>query len=237
MREGTRSPLFREDPMATAQAMADAGVKAIHCIDLGLPPFGPSPHLSIIKNMHDELGLALYVGGGFKTLQAVENFIDAGASLIVLGSVAYQQPHFLGDIGKKLPGKIAVHIDVKSGHVTIPGYTVVANKTPFDYAEQFLASGVRYIFYSDVGADGLMDNEHLDNLVSFCNRVTARIVCTSEVSQISQIERMANLNIPRLEGIILGRPLYEGRIDLHSAIAMVADLVLTSDEESTMTEM
>lgn len=237
MLEGRTHPVFHDDPIATAQKIKDVGCKACFCVDLGIQPVGVSPNLSIIKKIHDEVGLSVYVGGGFKTAQAIDGFLGAGIELVVMGSTAYQQPNFLDEICKKFPGKIAIHIDVKGGHVTIPGYAAVTNKTAIDYAEQFTDKGVRYIFYSDVGNSGLMTNENLTNLTKFCNSANARIICTSEVSNLSDIEQIINLALARLDGLVLAKSLFEGRVDLHSAISMVNDLLFNRGDDSTIADI
>jgi len=235
--EGSTSDLLSDDPIQTARAMKDAGAEAIYLIDLAVPPIGASAHLPIIKQMLTDLGLGVYVGGGFKTPQAVEAYVGAGVNLVVLGPIAYQQPAFLDDVCKKFPNKIATHIDVKGTSVTIPGYAVVTNKTAFDYAERFLESGVRYIFYSDVSANGTLKSENIDHLKEFCQKVTSRIICTTEVSNLSDIEKIITLSAPRLEGLVLAKSLYEDRVNLRGAIAMANDLLLASGDEATLPEI
>ncbi len=236
-RQGTTSPLFQDDPFATAQAMTDSGAEAIQIVDLGIPHVGTSPHLPIITRIHHELEVAVYVGGSFKTTQSVESFMNAEIELVALDSVAYQQPAFLKEVIEQFPARVAVHIDVKAGRVTIPGYTVVANKTALDYAERFIDQGVRFILYSDVGPSGTMENDNFDQLLEFCNKATARIFCTSEISSLADMQRIALLGAPRLDALVLDRSLAEGHIDLRGAIAMLADLSLESSDEATLTDM
>jgi phosphoribosylformimino-5-aminoimidazole carboxamide ribotide isomerase len=216
--------------------MKEAGAELLHIIDLGIPPVGASPHLPVIKKIREEVDIALFVDGMFKSTHAIEDYIAAGAEFVALGSVAYQQPAFLGDACKEFPGKIGTHIDVRGGRVTIPGYTVVTNKTAFDYAERFLESGVRYILYSDTRADGTMANENFAELLAFCQKVTARVVCTSEVQSLEEIRRICTLSAPRLEGVTLGKALDEDRIDLRAAIRMVNDLIIGSGNDETIAE-
>lgn len=233
---GRRSPLIHDDPVDTARAMKDAGTEALYCIDLSIPHIGASPHLPLIKKIRQELKLTTHVGGPFRTQQAIEAYCEDGVDSVVLGAVAYQQPAFLEQVCKSFPERIAVHIDVKGGRVTIPGYAVVTTKTAFDYAKQFLESGVSYIFYSDVGADGSITDKNLENLAEFCRKVKARIICTSEVANLADIERITRRCAPRLEGLILAKALYEDRIDLRGAMAMVSDLMLAAANEPTLTE-
>lgn len=235
--EGTTSPIISEDAIKTAGAFKDSGAEAVFCVDLSMTALGASPDLAVVKRIRNEFDLAVYVGGGFKTLQMVDVYMSAGVELVVIGTPAYQQPPFIEDICKRYPGRIAVHIDVKGGHVTIPGYTVVANKTAHDYAERFIKSGVRVIFYSDVGAGGVMGPQHFDELLNFCKTTAARIVCTSEVSNVSEIGKIAGLGAPRLDGLVLAKSIYEGRVDLRAATTMVGDLAIASGDEPTMTEL
>jgi phosphoribosylformimino-5-aminoimidazole carboxamide ribotide isomerase len=155
---------------------------------------------------------------------------------VAMGPLAYQQPTFLADACKQFPGKIATHIDIRGGRVTIPGYTVVTNKTAFDYAERFLEGGVRYILYSDVRADGTMGDENVKGLLAFCQHVMARIVFTSDPTNLEDIRKICALGAPRLEGAIVGKALAEDRIDLRSAITMVNDLIIASGNDETMAE-
>jgi len=235
--EQTTSPLFVDDPFETANALKGAGAEGLLCMDLSLTPVGTSPNLMPIKKIHDEVELGIYVGGGFKTPQEIEGYVKAGVELVIIGSIAYQKPDFLESICKSFPGKIAVHIDVKAGRVTIPGYAVASNKTPFDYAEEFVAKGVRYILYSEISAEGKMDDTCFNNIEKFCNEVTARVICTSNVNSLNDIERLVTMNAQRLEALVLAKSLYEGRIDLMGANAMIADLSLAGDSDSTLTEM
>lgn len=237
LRPGTTSPIFSEDPLATAKAMQDAGVERLHISDLSVPHVGASPSIAPIKEITKQTKLVVSVDGAFRTLQTVTDYLEAGLEFVALGPIAYQQPQFLDQLCREFKDKIAVHIDVKGGKVTIPGYAVATNKTAYDYAEQFLENGVRYILYSDVRNDGTMGEENFKSILEFCKKVTARIVCTSEVSNLEGIERIFTLGAPRLEGLVLARSLFEDRIDLRSAIVMANDLIIASGNEATLAEL
>lgn len=237
LREGTRSRLLVEDPIETAKAMRDAGAELLHIVDLNVHALGQNPNLPAMKQIKSSVGLPFCVDGTFKTAQAAEATLQTGAEFVGLDSVAYQQPAFLEELCERFPGKVAVHIDVKGGKVTIPGYAVVSNKTAFDYAERFLESGVRYILYSDTKADGTLGEENFTGVLKFCQKVTARIICTSEVANLNDVQRIFTLSAPRLEGLIISRSLAEDRIDLRSAIIMVGDLMIASGNESTIAEI
>ncbi|MFA4974208.1 MAG: HisA/HisF-related TIM barrel protein [bacterium] len=237
LKGGVRSALFSEDPMATAAAMKTAGAETLHFVDLATAAVGASIHAPVINKIIRELKIAAFVDGTFKTPQAVEAYVNAGVDFVVQGTLAYQQPAFLKEICDQFPNKIGAHIDLKGGHVTIPGYAVVTKKTPLDYAKQFLDAGVRYILYSDIRADGTMGDENFKSILEFCKNVTARITITSEISNLSDIQKIITLSAPRLDGIVLGKSLTEDKIDLKSAVVMVNDLIIGSGNEETLADM
>lgn len=237
LKAGTVSPIFGEDALETAKAMQDVGVERLHISDLSVPHVGTSPSIPILKQITKQTKLVVSIEGAFRTTQTVKDYLGAGLEFIVLGPIAYQQPQFLDELCKECPGKIAVHIDVKGGKVTIPGYAVATNKTAFDYAGQFLEKGVRYILYSDAKADGTVGPDNFKSILAFCKEITARIICTSEVTNLEDIEKIFTLGAPRLEGLILARSLFEDRIDLRSAIVMANDLVIASGNEATLADM
>ncbi|MFH1829475.1 MAG: HisA/HisF-related TIM barrel protein [Pseudomonadota bacterium] len=234
---GTISPIFKQDPLETAKAIRDAGAEHLHISDLSVPHVGTSPTIPVIKQIRKQSDLIISVDGAFRTTSTVGDYLEAGLEFVALGPIAYQQPQFLEDLCKQFPGKIATHIDVKGGKVTIPGYAVATNKSAYDYAEQFLNQGVRYILYSDVKADGTIGNENFRNVLEFCKKVVARIICTSELSNLEDIEKLFTLGAPRLEGLLLAKSLYEDRINLRSAVAMVNDLIIASGNEATLPDL
>jgi len=237
LKPGSTSPIFTDDALETAKAMQDAGVERLHISDLSVPHVGASPAVPVIREIRKNTKLVVSCDGAFRTAQTVKDYLDAGLEFVALGPIAYQQPKFLDELCREHKGKIAVHIDVKGGKVTIPGYAVATNKTAYDYAEQFLEKGVRYILYSDAQNDGTMRDENFKGILEFCKKVTARIVCTSEVQNLGDIERVFTLGAPRLEGLILARSLFEDRVDLRSAIVMVNDLIIASGNEATLAEL
>lgn len=234
--ERTVWPLFDEDPFMMASRIKGAGTEAIFFVDLGIPHVGASENVPLIKKIREELGLDVFIGGGFRSVRAVEAYLAMDLKMAVLETVAYQQPALVKELCTSFPDKIAVHIDVNAGRVTIPGWTVAANKTALDYADQFANAGIRTLYYSDVGNDGFMGQDNLASLLSFCKHVKRNVFCTSEVRDSADIEKLMKLGAPGLEGLVLTRSLYEGRIDLNAAIDFVADLSVSPFNEPTILE-
>ncbi len=235
--ENTTMGLFNEDAFAMASTMAEAGTEALYIADLNVSAVGSNENVPIIQKMKKDLGLKIMVTGAFRSPPTFDPYVNLGVELIVLDTHAYQQPQIVTEACKKYKDHIAVHIDVRGDRVTIPGWTVAANKTAYDYAERFIDQGITTIMYSNMAADGSTSDRHFEEILAFCKKTKMRIFCTNEITGLSEIERLVTLGAPRLEGLILGRGLYQGRIDLRGANAYVADMMLDSNNEPTLADM
>jgi phosphoribosylformimino-5-aminoimidazole carboxamide ribotide isomerase len=235
--EKTAFSLFDTDAYAMAKAMMAVGTDAVYLTDLNVATVGQSPNLQIISKIKKDLKIKVYVTGPFRAKQSFPPYIEAGVDLIVLDTHAYQQPQIVEDACELAPKSVAVNIDVRDGRVTIPGWTVAANKTTFDYAERFGNQGVTVFFYSNTKADGTTTKENLNELQDFCKKVRASVFCTNEVTSLQDVQNLVTLGAPGLVGYILGRGLYQGKIDLRGANALVADMMLDSSNEPTLQEL
>lgn len=235
--EGTASPIFNEDAFVMAQAMVEAGSDALHITDLGVTTVGTNENIPVIKKIKETLKIKIFVGGAFRAPQSLESYIEMESDLIVMDAYAYQQPRLLAEGTQRYPERIAMHIDVRDGRVTIPGWTVAAVKTDLDYAERFRDQGVTTIFYSNMNPDEKTLSKNLDAILMFCKKSGMDVYCTNELYTLGDIERFVTLGAPRLEGLIVGRSLYQGRIDLRGANAFVADLTLDSSNEPTLHDL
>lgn len=235
--EHTTFSLFNADAYAMTKAMMAIGIEAVYLTDLNISPVGQSPNLPVISKIKKDLKIKVYVTGPFRAKQSVTPYIEAGVDMIVLDTHAYQQPQIVTDACELAPQQVAVNIDVRDGRVTIPGWTVAANKTAFDYAERFRDQGVTIFFYSNTTAEGTTTDKHLMELQKFCKEVRKSVFCTNEVTSLDDVQKLVTLGAPGLVGYILGRGMYHGKIDLMGANALVADMMLDSSNEPTLQEL
>jgi len=235
--ENTSMTMFSEDAFALARAMQEAGTEMVHITDLNVTAVGAGVNVPIIKEITQALDMRIVVGGAFRNTQSIDTYIKLDAEAIVFDSYAYQQPQLVTEACSQYPGKIAVHIDSRDGRVTIPGWTVAANKTALDYVERFGEQGVKTFFYSNMTIDEKTTDENLKEILMFCKKAGSTVYCTNEIYDMNDIVKFVTLGAPRLEGLILGRSIYQGRIDLRGANAFVADLVQDSNNEPTMQDM
>lgn len=231
--EGTTSPIFLEDPVAFAENLTRLGYQHFHIVDLSVQNIGTQPHLELIKKWLAQK-VILTLTGNFVTIQAMEQYIDSGVSLIALQAVAYQQPPFVEEACREFPERIATHIDVKAKRIIIPGWTAVSTKTAFDYAERFRDAGVKTVFYSDVDSQGTLSAENIQSTLTFCSNSMMRVFINSEVSGPDNVIALAQLGAPRIEGLILNKALYLGKIDLSSLPTQMADIAQNLGTEPTI---
>ena len=129
--EGTTTTLYNENPVIMAKSLKEVGVEALLVRDLNVPKIGASPNSKIISNIKSETGMFMYLTGSYVTLSSIELSFSVGADVVVLGTVAYQEPNLVKEACEKFSDKIGVSISLRQGRVTIPGWTVVANKNGY----------------------------------------------------------------------------------------------------------
>ncbi|MFH1654363.1 MAG: HisA/HisF-related TIM barrel protein [Pseudomonadota bacterium] len=231
------SVFFNEDPLTMAINCKDAGCESIYVIDTSIPATGGGPHLGLVKEIQDKTQLRVLIAGGIRSLSSVKAFAEIGVELIILGTIAYQNKELLMEACKSFPGKIATTIDVRTGRVTIPGWTVAANKTQMDFAKEFREAGVLHLVYSDLNNEGAFDDESTKRVKEICSEARMRVLLRSGINSIPDLENLIKENIPRLDALILANPLYNGDIDLRAANSMLVDLQREDGSDQTITEM
>ncbi len=234
--EGMVTPLYEEDPILMCRTLKDAGAEAVYLVDLNISPLSAGPNLPVIHKIKQEVGLQLFLGDNFRSVQSIEPYVELDPKLIVLETVAYQEPGLVKESCQRYGGKIAVKIFVHAGKITIPGWAVSPTKTALDYAEQFGNMGVKSFLYSDVSEKGFLEQKNLDNILSFCKKVYSNVICTSEISNAGDIEKLMTIGAPGLNGLVLAHSFYENRVDLRASINLVSDLSVGSSNEPTLVE-
>lgn len=233
---GTSGPPVKSDPMELAQSWFKASAELFHIIDLDTPPSGPSPNIEILKKIKSDIRLEFEVEGNIRAVDTAEKYLTAGATRIIIGATAYQKPVFLKEMCAKFPKKIAVTIDVRRGKVLIKGWSVAVNKTDLDYVKQFKDSGVDTIFYSNSEEEGALKVTDFGKIRDFLRKSLVKTYHTTDVTSTSDIENLMALVSYGLQGTLLSKCLYEGRIDLESSITLVKERSPNGIDESTYTE-
>lgn len=215
-----RAQVYADDPVAVAQAWAEAGARWVHVVDLDAARTGQPVNLGVVAAIVRSVGAAVQYGGGVRSLGRVAELLDLGVGRVVVGTAAFTDPDFLAEACRRFGDRIAVALDVRDGQVAVSGWESALPLGPVPAIGRLAAVGVRRLVLTDVGRDGTLEGVNLD-LVREVLRVAAMpVIVGGGVGSLGDLIALKALGV---EGVILGRALYEGRVDLRAALACGAD--------------
>ena len=213
----TQKTVYSDNPAEVAKSFAAAGAKYLHVVDLEGAKDGGTPNLETIQNIVENGGLLVEVGGGIRSEEVIQKYLDAGVFRVILGTAAVQNPAFLEEMVQKYGEKIAVGVDIKDGMVAIKGWTEVSAESCFDFCEKLQKIGVKTIICTDISKDGLLSGTNLELYKELSEKFSVDIVASGGVTTLDDVKKLADLG---MYGAILGKALYTGNIDLKAAVEL-----------------
>ncbi|MFP4256700.1 MAG: 1-(5-phosphoribosyl)-5-[(5-phosphoribosylamino)methylideneamino]imidazole-4-carboxamide isomerase [Desulfobacterales bacterium] len=222
--EMDRETVFSDDPASMARRWADEGAEMIHVVDLDGAVEKRPRNLETIGRIVEEAGrVPVQVGGGIRDVETLEMYLDMGADRVVIGSAAIYDPDMVKKACRRFPGKIVVGIDAKNGKVAIEGWTKTTEMAATDLGKQFEDAGVAAINFTDIERDGMQTGPNIEATRELARALTIPVVASGGVSCLDDIRRLAALETDGVTGIITGRALYEGALDLRSAMELLRE--------------
>jgi phosphoribosylformimino-5-aminoimidazole carboxamide ribotide isomerase len=215
-----RATVYGDDPAAQAVAFAEAGSQYLHVVDLDGSFAGRAENRSAVEGILQAFPGHVQLGGGIRTREAVEGWFDLGVSRIVMGTAALKDPDFVKDMAKEFPGGIVVAVDARDGMVATEGWAEVSDVGSVEMAKRFEDAGVASLLFTDIGRDGLLKGCNIDATVDLARRTDLPVIASGGVKGLDDIRMLALHAGDGIEGVITGRALYDGRLDLAAAIAM-----------------
>ena len=216
--------IFSNDPVKMAMKWNDEGAELIHVIDLD-GAFEKSPqNLNSIKKIIENVKAGVQVGGGIRDKKTIRMFIDLGAKRVIIGTEAIKNPKLVKDACKEFPGRIVVGIDARNGMVAIEGWTETTKIKAVDLAKQFEDCGVAAINFTDIYRDGMQTGPNIKETMIIAENVSIPVVASGGVSTIEDIKKLIQLKKFGVTGIITGRALYSGNLNLKKAIELTKDI-------------
>jgi phosphoribosylformimino-5-aminoimidazole carboxamide ribotide isomerase len=213
--------VYDSNPLARAEAFKAAGAKYLHAVDLNGAREGSERNLDTIKALTSS-GLLVQVGGGIRTLATAEKYLSQGVWRVVLGTAAAENPAFAAEAVKAFgAGHVAVGVDIKDGRVAIKGWTELSSKTCPDFCAELCEAGVQTIICTDVSRDGLLAGSNIKLYRDIQARFPLNITASGGVTTIDELKTLA---AEGFYGAILGRALYENKIELSAAIAAIKEV-------------
>lgn len=217
--EMDQATIFNTDPAAQARAFADQGFEWLHCVDLNGAFAGRSANSDAIKAIRAATPMPIQLGGGIRDRAAVDFWLDAGITRIILGTAALRDPGFVKDAARAYPGRIVVGADAKGGKIAVAGWAEVSEITPIELGKRFEDAGVAALLFTDIDGDGLLGGVNVKATAALARALTIPVIASGGVGSIADIEALAGAKEPNIEGVVVGRALYDGRIDPAAALA------------------
>ncbi|MSP20755.1 MAG: 1-(5-phosphoribosyl)-5-[(5-phosphoribosylamino)methylideneamino]imidazole-4-carboxamide isomerase [Alphaproteobacteria bacterium] len=222
-----QATVFNTDPGAQAQIFASQGFAWIHVVDLNGAFSGKPVNAAAVDSVLKATHLKIQLGGGIRTLAAIEGWLDKGVARVVLGTVALRDPALVRDACTRWPGKVAVGVDARAGHVAVEGWAESSDITVLALARQFDDAGVAAIIHTDIERDGAMRGLNVEATVELARSISTPVIASGGVSSIDDLRHLkwarAQGRAPGIAGVIAGRALYDGRVDATAALALLAD--------------
>jgi phosphoribosylformimino-5-aminoimidazole carboxamide ribotide isomerase len=214
--------VFSEDPVAMARHWAAQGAKRLHIVDLNGAIAGRPKNEKVIRNIVAAVGEAVLIqlGGGIRDLDAIESYLDAGIHYVVIGTAAVKNPGFLSDACYAFPGHVIAGLDAKDGKVAVEGWSKLTGHDVVDLAKKFEEYGVEAIIYTDIGRDGMMSGVNVEATLRLAQQLKTPVIASGGLNSLEDVETVCEKLVPEgVIGVIAGRALYEGKIDLKKAQA------------------
>lgn len=211
--------VFNTDPAAQAVAFATAGAEWIHVVDLNGAFAGKPVNAAAVAAILNAVSVPVQLGGGIRDLATIESWLEQGVRRVILGTVALKNPDLVKDACRRFPGRVAVGIDAKGGKVAVEGWAETADITVLDLARKFEDAGVAALIYTDIDRDGVLAGPNVAATAALAAAIRIPVIASGGVSSLDDLRALKT--VPGLEGVISGRALYDGRIDLAAAIALL----------------
>jgi len=213
--------IFNDSPANQAKSFEDQGAEYIHVVDLNGAFEGKPVNLDAVKEILAAVNVPVQLGGGIRSMETIDAWIDAGVARVILGTVALKNPELVRKACKKYAGKIVVGIDAVDGMVATEGWADVSKMKVLDLAQNFENAGVTAIVFTDVGRDGAMQGPNTEAIVALAKEISIPVIASGGVSSNEDLKTLRDAEKFGVEGVISGRAIYDGEIDVKNAVEIL----------------
>jgi phosphoribosylformimino-5-aminoimidazole carboxamide ribotide isomerase len=205
---------YKLSPVEQASKYSDYGFKNLHIVDLDGALIGETINLDIIQEIVGKYNLKIEIGGGIRNFESIKRYADVGVEKVILGSAAIKDKSFLKDACEKFPDKIALGLDAKDGYLSVSGWRENSNQLTLDYLKEVNNYGASRLIYTDINRDGMKQSPNFEETSKVANTSNCPVIISGGVSSINDIKKAKELNNKNIEGIIVGKAIYDGDIKL-----------------------
>ncbi len=201
-------------PVEQAGKYKDHGFKNLHIVDLDGALTGETVNIEIIEEIVGKFDLKIEIGGGVRNFESIQKYVDAGVEKVILGSAAIKDKNFLKEACEKFPGKIALGLDAKNGYLSVSGWKESSNLKTLDFLKEANDYGASRLIYTDINRDGMKLSPNFEETENVANNSNCPVIISGGVSSINDIRKAKEIGNKNIEGIIVGKAIYDGDIKL-----------------------
>lgn len=217
--------VFSDDPVAMAARWVEAGARRLHLVDLDGAFAGRPVNADVIHKISEAFpDLPIQIGGGIRSEDTVQSYLDAGVQYAIIGTKAVNEPHFVSDICLEFPGHIIVGLDAKDGKVAIDGWSKLSKHDVIDMAQHFEQDGVEAIIYTDISRDGMMQGVNIEATVKLAQSINIPVIASGGITNMEDIRALSKVSEEGVSGAITGRAIYEGSLDFSEGQKLADEL-------------
>ena len=212
-----KETVYSNDPLSMANHWDEEGAQTIHVVDLDGAFQGSPINSEIVKKIIYSSSVDIQVGGGIRTLEAIEKYVKAGAYRVILGTIAQKEPEFVEEACRRFPNKIIIGIDAQNGLVAVKGWVEVSEQKATDLAQKMKSFGIAGFIFTDISRDGMLQGPNLESIKEFAEYAQLPVIASGGVSRLEDIKNLAKLESYGVEGVIIGKALYDKTISFKEA--------------------
>lgn len=215
-----KDTVYNDDPAAQARTWQEQGGELLHIVDLDGAFAGVPKNKEAIRAIVDAINIPCELGGGIRDMQTIEAYIDLGIDRVILGTVAKENPALVEEACRKFPGYIVVGIDARDGLVAVRGWADVTEKKASEMAKEMEGFGVEAIIYTDIARDGMMQGPNIAATRALAESIRIPVIASGGLSSLDDIRQLMAIEACGISGVIAGKAIYSGAIDLREAVAL-----------------
>ena len=209
---------YKMSPVEQAEKYKDYGFLNLHIVDLDGALTGETVNLDIIQEIVKKFDLKIEVGGGVRSIDSIKKYIDVGVEKVILGSAAIKDKNFLKEACEKFPNQIALGLDAKDGYLSVSAWKENSNKLTLDFLKEVNDFGASRLIYTDINQDGMKQGPNFEETSKVADTSNCPVIISGGVSSIDDIKKAKELNNKNIEGIIVGKAIYDGDINLNELV-------------------
>jgi phosphoribosylformimino-5-aminoimidazole carboxamide ribotide isomerase len=216
-----RATVFNRDPAAQAHMFELQGFEYLHLVDLDGAFAGRPMNAAAVDHILEAVAIPVQLGGGIRDTATVEAWLEKGVTRVIIGTAAVRDPPFVKQAARDYPGRVAVALDACDGKVAVEGWARTAELSSLELAKRFEDVGVSAIVYTDVARDGMLQGLNLDAAIELAAAISIPVIASGGLASIEDVRRLLEPRAKKLAGAIVGRALYDGRLDAKEALQLI----------------